>query len=102
MEPCSFQEALQDPKPTSDALDDLVSDWNSHLSEDIETITLWQPLRPCPWPAPCYTVKLHEMMQDLRWPEQVWHCMHDEATRICFKMCMKTYEMAVKATKKDF
>lgn len=47
-----------------------------------------------------YTLELRKMKWELRQLEQVWHCAHNETTRTFYRTYMRSYEVAMKATKR--
>ncbi|XP_077778785.1 uncharacterized protein LOC144326208 [Podarcis muralis] len=102
MDPDRFRQALQDPAPPGDSLDDLVEDWNNRLLAAIDEIAPKRPLRPCRNRAPWFTEELRKMKRDLRRLERVWRRTHDGASRTSYRTLMKAYEMAMKAAKKSY
>lgn len=98
-QPIGFQAAVRDPNPASSLLKELVEDWNSCLSNSIDTIAPQQPLHSRAGPASWYTL---ELWKELRWLEKVWRHTQDESARTFLRSYMKTYDVAMKPPKNDF
>ncbi|XP_077780534.1 uncharacterized protein LOC144326946 [Podarcis muralis] len=102
MDPDRFHQALRDPAPPGNSLDDLVEDWNNRLLTAIDEIVPKRPLRPRQNRAPWLTEELQKMKRDLRWLERIWRWTSDRASRTSYRMLIKAYEMAMKAANKSY
>ena len=102
MDSDGFRQALQDPAPPGDSLDDHVEDWDNRLLTAIDEIAPKRPLRPRRNRTPWFTEELRKMKRELRRLERVWQRARDGASRTSYRMFMKTYEMAMKAAKKSY
>ncbi|XP_077782882.1 uncharacterized protein LOC144327417 [Podarcis muralis] len=102
MDPDRFRQALRNPAPPGDSLDDLVEDWNNRLLAAIDEIAHKRPLKPRRNQAPWFTEELRKMKRDLRRLERVWRRTRDRASRTSYRTLMKAYETAMKAAKKSY
>ena len=101
MEPGPFLNALQDPIPSGDSVDELVNDWQLRLTSAIDTIAPLRLFRPRPKRTPWYTEELRGKIHELRHLERTWRKTKNEATRTSYRTLMRSYEIAIKTTKRD-
>lgn len=91
MDPVRFQNALWNPVPSGNLLDELVEDWKYCLSEAIDEV------------AAQHLGMQGAEAQALRQLERIWQHSHNETARASYRMLLKTCEMAVKTIiKREF
>ena len=102
MEPGPFLNALQDPIPSGDSIDELVNDWQLRLTSAIDTIAPLRLFHPRPKWAPWYTEELRgKKKRELRHLERTWRKTRKEATRTSYRTLMRSYETAIKTAKRE-